>query len=77
MCAKVYKRAQDLKAHKTRAKHHVEEMIKVSGQARKEAKRKKMEEVQEKLPVVMWGDKPADNCWKFQYLGAIFTPDTN
>ena len=70
-----YKRKQDLKTHKTRAKHHYHKITTVSGQAKKAAIRAKMEEAQEKLPKAMWGEEPAENCWDFEYLGAIFTPD--
>ena len=75
VCAKTYKRAQDLKAHKTRAKHHYHQMIKVSGQAKKEAVKIKKEEAQAKMATVKWGEEPVANCWAFEYLGAIFTPD--
>ena len=37
VCGKEFKRAQDLKAHKTRKKHHFEQIRKVSGTAKKEA----------------------------------------
>ena len=77
VCGKVYKRKQDLKAHKTREKHHYHKMIKVSTQAKKEALKIKMEEAQGMLPTVKWGDKPASNCWTFEYLGSMFTPDGN
>ena len=31
-----------------------------------------MEKLQSLLPKVKWGDKEADNCWWFRYLGSIF-----
>ena len=75
VCGREYKRAQDLKAHKTRQKHHVEQFTKVSGAAKKAAIAAKYEEAQELLPTAKWGEVPADNCWRFEYLGSIFTPD--
>ena len=75
VCGREYKRAQDLKAHKTRQRHHFEQITKVSGTAKKEAIKAKHEEAQEQLPTAKWGEDPADNCWTFEYLGSIFTPD--
>ena len=75
VCAKVYKRAQDLKTHKTKKKHHYHKMPKVSGLAKKEAIKIKNEKAQGQLPAVKWGEEPVANCWAFEYLGAIFTPD--
>ena len=37
ICAKEFKRAQDLKAHKTREKHHYHQIVKSSGTAKKAA----------------------------------------
>ena len=64
-----------MKAHKTREKHHYNKIVKVSGQAKKAAIKAKLEKAQEELPTAMWGDEPAANCWEFEYLGSIFTPD--
>ena len=75
VCGKEFKRAQDLKAHKTRQRHHVHQMAKVTGTAKKAAKRIKHEEAQALLPTAMWGEVPAENCWDFEYLGSMFTPD--
>ena len=72
VCAKVCKRPQDLKAHKTRMKHHVDDQIKITETARRDARKKKMEERQNELQKVKWGDICADNCWQFRYLGSIF-----
>ena len=35
----------------------------------------KLEEAQQKLPTVKWGDAEVENCWQFLYLGSIFQPD--
>ena len=75
VCGKEFRRAQDLKGHKTKKKHHFEQIRKVSGAAKKEAKKAKKEEAQKLLPKAFWGEEPADNCWNFEYLGSIFTPD--
>ena len=75
VCGKEYKRAQDLKAHKTRAKHHYHQFAKASGKTKTEAIKTKKEIAQALLPTAKWGKTPAANCWKFKYLGAIFTPD--
>ena len=32
----------------------------------------KYKAAQAALPRVHWGDKPAENCWQFEYLGSIF-----
>ena len=37
VCGREYKRAQDLKAHKTRARHHQHQIVKTSGKAKQEA----------------------------------------
>ena len=77
VCAREFKRKQDLKAHKTRAKHHYHQiqMKKLSGKAKQDAVKKKKQENQDALPKAKWGEKAADNCWRFKYLGATFTPD--
>ena len=62
VCGREYKRAQDLKAHKTRQRHHFEQITKVSDTAKKEAIKAKHEEAQEQLPTAKWGEEPADNC---------------
>ena len=71
----VYSRSQDLKAHKTKKRHHYHQIIKVSGTAKKAVVHEKMEEAQDNLPTAKWGDEPAKNCWSFEYLGSIMTVD--
>ena len=75
ICAKVFKRAQDLKAHKTRQRHHQQKFTKVTGTATKEALKMKLKTAQAELPQAFWDDTPAENCWDFVYLGSMFTPD--
>ena len=41
----------------------------------KESEAGKERKMQEQLPVVRWGQIQADNCWQFEYLGAIFQAD--
>ena len=63
-----------LKAHLTRKKHwwstHRNRLS-----AKKDVRRDKLEARQEALPKVKWGNKPVKNCWRFKYLGSVFTPD--
>ena len=73
VCGRVYNREQDLKSHKTRKRHHQHQIIKVSGTAKKVATQEKLEAAQKALPLVKWGEEPAENRWAFEYLGAIFT----
>ena len=75
VCGGEYERAQDLKAHKTKKRHHYKKIKKPSGAAKKEAKKIKKEKAQELLPTAKWGEVQADNCWTFEYLGCTFTPD--
>jgi len=75
ICAKTYKRQQDLKAHRTRTKHYDNTQEKISPAAERKAKEAKKEELQAKLPNVMWGSTPAENCWQFEYLGSIIQAD--
>ena len=72
VCAKDFKRGQDLKAHQTRMRHHVTTLTKVTKTAQEDARHKKISEMQNSLPKVKWGQKEANNCWEFRYLGAIF-----
>ena len=72
VCAKTYKRAQDLKTHKTRERHHEVNKVAVTATAQRDARQTKMETMQSLLPKVRWGDNEADNCWQFRYLGSIF-----
>ena len=72
VCARSFKRRQDLKAHQTRMRHHVTTSIAVTETAREDARHKKISELQNSLPKVKWGQEEADNCWQFHYLGAIF-----
>ena len=75
VCAKTFKRPQDLKAHRTRTKHYDDAQEKMSPAAERKAKEAKKQELQEKLPNVKWGQIPAENSWQFEYLGAIVQAD--
>ena len=76
VCARAYKRKQDLKAHRTRTGHHFQQQQdKVTATATSAAKLKKRTDMQDKLPKVRWGDLEADNCWRFKYLGSVFDAD--
>ena len=63
-----------LKCHLTREKHWWS-TDRARLTAKKDLCRDKLEERQKKLQKVRWGEKPVKNCWRFKYLGAIFTPD--
>ena len=61
-----------------RARDATQQLGNISGgteTAKKAALVKKLELAQEQLPRAKWGDIPAENCWNFEYLGAIFTAD--
>ena len=72
VCCKVYKRAQDLKAHRTKTGHHHCKIHKVTKTAVSDAILEKRKEEQTELPKVMWGDQEAKNAWRNKYLGSIF-----
>ena len=82
VCGKSYKRAQDLKAHKTRMKHHEQKQPKRTHTALKGAILEKRKKMQDKLPKVVWQrftesgelehELEADNASLFKYLGSVF-----
>ena len=72
ICCKTYKRAQDLKAHRTREGHYDHKKHAVTKTAYKDAELQMRKEEQESLPKVKWGDLEAKNAWQTRYLGAIF-----
>ena len=72
ICGKPYKRTQDLKAHRTRMKHHESQRVKVTDTAKVDAIQQKRKAMQNLLPKVKWEDIEADNTWQFAYLGSIF-----
>ena len=73
VCARTFKRRQDLKAHKTRTGHHFQiQKDKVTAMAVKAAKLKKRTAMQDAMPKVRWGEQEADNAWRSRYLGSIF-----
>jgi len=73
VCAKVYKRRQDLKAHQTKAKHHFErQRDKVTKTAIAAAVTRKRKEMQKEKPKVKWGEIEAENAWCSKYLVSIF-----
>ena len=71
-CGKTYKRAQDLKAHRTRTGHSDIDPVKITKTAIAVAKVKKRKEEQKLLPKVKWGSEEAENAWQSKYLGSIF-----
>ena len=75
VCAKTFKRPQDLKAHRTRTKHYDDAQEKIAPAAERKAKEAKKEAQQAKLPKVKWAPDPVKNCWQFEYLGAVFQAD--
>lgn len=62
ICAKSFKRDQDLKAHRTRSGHSVDKKFAPSTAAVSAVRLQKRKEQQDSLPKVKWGDVPADNC---------------
>ena len=72
VCCKTYKRAQDLKAHRTRAGHFEDKQEKITQTAKVDAVLEKRKAMQNALPKVRWGEREADNTWQFKYLGSIF-----
>ena len=62
VCAKDFKRRQDLKAHQTRMRDHVTTSTTVTKTAQEDARHKKISDLQNSLPKVKWGQKEADNC---------------
>ena len=71
-CGKKYKRAQDLKAHRTKTGHSDIDPIKITKTAVAAAKVKKRKAEQDLLPKVKWGSQEAANAWQSKYLGSIF-----
>ena len=72
VCNKVYKRAQDLKTHKTKTGHHQCKTHKVTKTAVEDAILERRKEEQATLPKVMWGEQETTNSWRNKYLGSIF-----
>ena len=72
VCCKVYKRAQDLKAHKTRMDHHHCKAHKVTSTAVKDVVLKKRIEEQAAMPKVKWGEEETTNVWRTKYLVSTF-----
>ena len=62
-----------LKCHITRAKHNWFKK-RACIRAKLDIRRDKIEEHQQKLPTVKWGDKQVSNCGRFEYLGSDFLP---
>ena len=72
VCCKSFKRAQDLRGHKTRMKHHDEKTHKITATSKKDVILEKRKQMQRELPNVMWGEKKAENAWISKYLGSLF-----
>ena len=72
ICCKTYKRAQDLKAHKTRMGHHHCKAQKVTKTAIADAIIQRRKDEQAELPKVKWGDQETANAWRTKYLGSTF-----
>ena len=72
VCARTFKRKQDLKAHKTRTGHHFQKQKdKVTATAVRAVKLQKRTDMQNVFPKVRWGEIETDNTWRFKYLGSI------
>ena len=72
VCCKAYKRAQDLKAHKTRTGHHHCKTHKVTKTAVEDAILERRKEEQAAMPKVKWGEQVTTNSWRNKYLGSVF-----
>ena len=63
VCARVYRRKQDLKAHQTRTGHHFQKQKRhVTKTAIAAATVEKRKGMQQNRPKVKWGSAEADNC---------------
>ena len=72
VCCKAYKRAQDLKTHKTRTGHHHCKTHKVTKTAVEDAILERRKEEQAAMPKVKWGEQVTTNSWRNKYLGSVF-----
>ena len=61
ICGKAYNNVQDLKAHRTRMKHHEEKRTKMTATTTVDAILQKRNATQDLLPKVQWEDKESDN----------------
>ena len=75
VCCKVYKRAQDLKAHKTKMDHHHCQDHKVTNTAVTDAIIRKRIEEHTVMPQVKWGDEETSNACRTKYLDSMFEAD--
>ena len=64
VCSRAYKRAQDLKAHKTREKHHEQKNEIKTKTAVTDAILAKRTKMQQKLPKVKWVNQEIENSWR-------------
>ena len=71
---KTNKNPRFLKAHITRSNHNWNK-TRAHLQAKRDIKKSKLEERQNNLEKVFWGEKQVDNCWVFEYLGSLFQAD--
>ena len=77
ICAWTCKKPDDgryLKAHLTRSGHWWDAQ-RAHVTAKKDIKRDKIEQRQETMAPVKWGDKEVRNCWRFEYLGSLVQCD--
>jgi len=78
-CCKFFKRAQDLKTHKSKTKKkggcQLREGSRVGSLAEKELKRRQQKAVQGALGRVCLGDLDLENVFDFKYLGHLFQAD--
>ena len=72
ICCKVYKRVQDLKAHKARTGHHHCKSQKVPCMSVTDAILRKRIKEQETMSKVKWGEEETTNPWRTKYLDSMF-----
>ena len=77
MCGWTCRKSNDhryLKTHIKRAKHKWKKR-RAHLTAKRDVKKDKLEEMQNALLHVHWGDLKIENVWQFEYLGSIFQAD--
>ena len=78
VCCKTFKRQQDLKAHRTRQRHHESRNKIMTKTAVADVADTQEERRNAKcksfclLPKVMWGKRKVQNSWLLKYLGSAF-----
>ena len=75
VCAKTYRRRQDLKTQKRVTSHFLKHKTHVTKTAVAAVIAEKRKKMQNSWPKVKWGSVEVDNWWQSKYLGVIFQAD--